>query len=215
MDDPDEALFGYGDNSIKINSYSFASCWTGDILENIALWKMYTDLNGVRIGLDEDMFVVHDTDYGTSFLKDTYFRDGNLFITSQINDTQPHSIKYDLKDDAHAIEFYKGCITQKGPDLLFSTDEIAIHKKEYWKFQKEVRFIIRGMSSGENGQLDDRPIERKDFYILLKLDSLKKMEIVLGPKTRDGEKTIVEALVYNSFHNDHNIKIKKSVVKIR
>lgn len=59
VDDPDESLFGYGDSDMKLNSSSFVSCWTEDKVENIALWKMYTDLKGVRIGLDKDMFVVY------------------------------------------------------------------------------------------------------------------------------------------------------------
>ena len=50
VDDPDESLFGYGDSDMKLNSSSFVSCWTEDKVENIALWKMYTDLKGVRIG---------------------------------------------------------------------------------------------------------------------------------------------------------------------
>lgn len=54
VDDPDESLFGYGDSDMKLNSSSFVSCWTEDKVENIALWKMYTDLKGVRIGLDKD-----------------------------------------------------------------------------------------------------------------------------------------------------------------
>lgn len=158
-------------------------------MENIALWKMYADLKGVRIGLDEDMFIT----YGNSFLEEKYYRDGNLFISYDISDTAPHPVEYNLKDDAHAIEFYRGCAVRGGQEILVNFKDVALHKKEYWEFQKEIRFIMRGMSVNEKGVITNEPIERTEFYISLKLDILKKMEIVLGPKTGIGERTIVDA----------------------
>ena len=132
-----------------------------------------------------------------------------------MNDTQPHYVEYNLKDDAHAIEFYRNCAVKHGPDILLHTNKIGVNKKEYWSFQREVRFVIRGMSVDENGCIIDEPVKRAEFYIQLKQDVLKKMEIVLGPKTGDGERSIAEALVYNTFQENHNIQIKNSIVKIR
>ena len=107
VDDPDESLFGYGDSDMKLNSSSFVSCWTEDKVENIALWKMYTDLKGVRIGLDKDMFVVYKINDKTSFLKERFYRDGHLAVNSDMNNTEPCNVEYDLKDDNDAVKCYK------------------------------------------------------------------------------------------------------------
>ena len=216
VDDPDESLFGYGDSDMKLNSSSFVSCWTEDKVENIALWKMYTDLKGVRIGLDKDMFVVYKINDKTSFLKERLYRDGHLAVSSDMNNTEPCNVKYDLKDDNDAVKCYKEyAVSCKNGDILLHTNEIGIHKKKYWDFQKEARFIIRGMSVNEKGAIIDRPLERESFYIPLKWEAMKKMQVVLGPKAGEGERAIVDALLYKIFQDDHDIDVKKSVVRIR
>ena len=98
---------------------------------------------------------------------------------------------------------------------MLHTNEIGIHKKKYWDFQKEARFIIRGMSVNEKGAIIDRPLERESFYIPLKWEAMKKMQVVLGPKAGEGERAIVDALLYKIFQDDHDIDVKKSVVRIR
>ena len=216
VDDPDESLFGYGDSDMKLNSSSFVSCWTEDKVENIALWKLYTDLKGVRIGLDKDMFVVYKINDKTSFLKERFYRDGHLAVSSDMNNTEPCNVKYDLKDDNDAVKCYKEyAVSCKNGDILLHTNEIGIHKKKYWDFQKEARFIIRGMSVNEKGAIIDRPLERESFYIPLKWEAMKKMQVVLGPKAGEGERAIVDALLYKIFQDDHDIDVKKSVVRIR
>lgn len=69
------------------------------------------------------------------------------------------------------------------------------------------------MSVNEKGI--DRPLERESFYIPLKWEAMKKMQVVLGPKAGEGERAIVDALLYKIFQDDHDIDVKKSVVRIR
>lgn len=216
VDDPDESLFGYGDSNMKLNSSSYVSCWTEDEVENIALWKMYTDLKGVRIGLDKDMFVVHQINNKTSFLEERFYREGCLVVNSDMNHTEPCIVKYDLKNDEDAIKCYKGYAVPFKDDILLHTNEIGVHKKMYWNFQKESRFIIRGMSVNEKGTIINELPKRESFYIPLKWEAMKKMEVLLGPKTGEGEKAIVESLLYKLFQDDYRkIDVRKSAVRIR
>ena len=47
------------------------------------------------------------------------------------------------------------------------------------------------MSVNEKGAIIDRPLERESFYIPLKWEAMKKMQVVLGPKAGEGERAIV------------------------
>jgi len=47
------------------------------------------------------------------------------------------------------------------------------------------------------------------------MGSYEKMQVVLGPKAGEGERAIVDALLYKIFQDDHDIDVKKSVVRIR
>lgn len=215
MDDPDESSYGYGESNMRLNSSSFASCWTADEMENISLWKMYADLRGIRIGLNEDMFITNHFKEGKSFLENPYFREDNLSVLASMNTVEKQPVEYNLKNDEHAIECYKKYAEPRGLDVLLHTNQIGLHKKKYWSFQKEMRFIIRGMSVNEAHAITDAPIKRTEFYIPLREDRIKEMEILLGPKTGYGEKLIAEALVFKSFKENHNIKIEQSKVKIK
>ena len=53
-----------------MRKYFFASCWTSDINESIPMWEMYGDkMAGVRIGLPENPFVIHQFDYETKNIR--------------------------------------------------------------------------------------------------------------------------------------------------
>lgn len=38
---------------------------------------------------------------------------------------------------------------------------------------------------------------------------MKKMQVVLGPKAGEGERAIVDALLYKIFQDDHDIDVKR------
>ena len=57
VDDAEESLYSSGPMSQNISKYIYVSCWTKEERENLALWKMYAGYDGIRIGLDENMFV--------------------------------------------------------------------------------------------------------------------------------------------------------------
>ena len=49
------------DINIQLGKYTFVSCWTKQEEENIDLWNRYGKGDkGVRIGMDENMFVTYD-----------------------------------------------------------------------------------------------------------------------------------------------------------
>lgn len=57
MDDVEESCYSSGSFNTQLGHYVFVSCWTRNSEENLALWNMYTNYKGVRIGIDEDLFI--------------------------------------------------------------------------------------------------------------------------------------------------------------
>ena len=57
VDDMEESLYPSGPINLNLSKYVYVSCWTKSKEENLALWKMYAGYRGIRISLDETMFV--------------------------------------------------------------------------------------------------------------------------------------------------------------
>ena len=219
MDDPDESAFKYGDSEMWFNSSSFVSCWTRDKEENIALWKMYSNLRGVRIGLSQQMFITFGEGLKEYFFEKGRYEDEELVIVPYYNHTWPTPIKYDLIDDEHAKNVYKEIAKSRGGIVTVEHKEIGIHKKKYWEFQKEERFIIVGLSIIEHGEgvvkVGNGKVTREAFFIPLKDEALLNMEILLGPLSSEGDRIIVESLIQKFIGTEHHVKINHSIVKIK
>ena len=86
VDDMEESIYGSGPNRTKLGIYAFVSCWTKSEKENPALWKMYTDYKGVRIGLDAMPFKTYKAKDGfTSFFQEAMNFGSDYFILSFCN----------------------------------------------------------------------------------------------------------------------------------
>lgn len=221
VDDIEESAYGSGPTDIKIGQYQFVSCWTKAEEENLSLWKMYTNNKGVRIALDEDMFVTHRVN--DSFL--SYFNSpidfkANCFISSFMNEVKLYDISY-VKDPKKEVkELIKVC---NNNGALINTTDSGIVKKEEWKFQKESRFKITVLPLNTNflnsalikkPKSDNpyyamcalfealppsigtnTPISLKNIDINLDPQKIQTIEVMMGPMTSDGERFIVEALL--------------------
>lgn len=228
VDDIEECESGSGPINLKLGKYTFVSCWTKDNIENIALWKMYTNFRGVRIAFDSDMFTTYKIGNETySFYKNIFHLEKDYFIFPFINDTSPIDIIYD--NEAHAR--IKNAAFQLKQGVLYNPKEIGIYKNKQWEFQKETRFIVHstpvdlkvsnsksllkiisdGICYGVNNNIDISDI---NIFIPLKNDIFHSMEILMGPKTNDAELAIVEALLYK-YCKGIKVEVLKSRLKIR
>lgn len=216
--------------------YTFSSSFTWDDRENIALWKMYANMErGVRLEFDS-----------------------TCIFNPKLTDLPPHSITGDMipksiitslkstdivnRDflliywgpaDTHNLgrgiylknveyndnikEIYKS-LTKINPSdgsLYCNVWEFGFYKTKYWEFQKEVRLLIYTIpnchSESDFNQLvsNNRVLETTSIFVPLSDFALENLHIVLSPKATDASRIIVESLTSNLS----NISIKDSALK--
>lgn len=211
------------DINIKLGKYTFVSCWTKREDENIDLWNRYGKGDkGVRIGMDEDMFVTYDV--GTvnkSFFNAREYYFENFIISSYTNTVNLIDVEY--KKDI--IPYYEEAIKEVGNGVAFKFQNIGIYKKRVWQIQNESRFIIHAipfvpdlinnnptsfieaMASAYRSKME---LSRDSLYIPLKKEAFDNLEITMGAKTTSEDRIDVENII-----KEHNIKaiIKDSELK--
>lgn len=217
VDDAEEGITADLGNLAK---YIYVSSWTKDEDENIALWNMYTpNMMGVRIGVDPGIIrlISKGKNYSgvsniTDFNKVFCFAAMN-FCSEVIYSDKENNVKIIRSDDKGSI-FPTGLI------------ELGIRKKKLWEFQREVRFLLYAIpkkyitdDSRALVTLLETIVNRRESFIdyvdlELENDAFKNAEFLLGPKTTDAERKIVEALT-NTFIPDFQGKICSSNLRIR
>ena len=233
VDDMEEASLGYGQLYSKLGSYQFVSCWSKDLEENISLWKMYSNFKGVRISLDEDMFVSYQVNGNfNSYFSDPFKVENDCFITYVNNGIKLYDVTYVPDLEAKLKTLAKHSKTEDGNvQLSYKDEDIGIYKRAHWVFQKESRFKIVVQPYDENTSsktsfdqlfdtigsigtsiLSNKPITKEYFDIPLNEKALDTMRIVLGPSSSEAERIIVKALV-KEYAQGKNIKIDDSYFK--
>ena len=215
VDDMEEAMYGSGDSNIMLGQYCFVSCWTKDDKENLALWKMYTNYKGVRIGIDEDLFVKHkvnDTFY--SYFQELGHIEGDCVFMLPNNEAKLQEIHY-VTDNKSLIS---NLIKKEGDGISINTKDMGCIKRDSWAFQNEYRFRL--IAQPLNPELMDTNEKSNLFHSLMhlmdiiaksltqnykvhteyvdlpmKLEVLNNIEIMLGPTTSLADKIIVETLL--------------------
>ena len=215
VDDLEESIYSSGDIGIKLGQYCFVSCWTKDPSENIALWKMYTDFKGVRIAIDEDLFVSYPVNntFNSYFSDFVHFEEDCMFPVSN-NEVRLYDVIY-VPDNDKKI---KSLITHSGDRMTVDTSSVGLYKKDNWKFQNECRFKLWAMPI-DNSKIK-QPKDNRAFSILwnvieamvpslgsnynintlykdmpIREDILKNMHVMLGPDCTEAERIIVESLL--------------------
>ncbi|MBQ6752053.1 MAG: DUF2971 domain-containing protein [Bacteroidaceae bacterium] len=215
VDDIEESLYGSGQPNLNMGQYQFVSCWTKDKTENLSLWKMYTDYKGVRIGMDENMFIGYKVNSVFQSFFSEWFKiiDDCMFLWP-LNEIRLYDIQY-VNNYEKKI---KSLIKTKGDEISFNPQEFGIYKNKEWEFQKESRFKL--MASPLDPDLCKKiktdstyhhvlglintfipsllnNYKIKTTYIDMPLNSkvLNEIEIMMGPQTSEAEKYIVGALL--------------------
>lgn len=221
VDDLEESEYGLSHVNIKMGQYHFVSCWTKDSIENIALWGLYTKYKGVRISLDEDMFVSYPLNQSLNCYFPGFLTIGKDYIINAPNN-EVKLIDVIYVDDLKSKNIEIGKYNENKEENTFSieySNEYGNFKSKQWEFQKESRFKISVqpikipkqlqsknsnidmeaiMNSIAPALIENKPISVNHFDIMLKEDTFLNMEILLAPQTTDSERIIVESLI-NSF----------------
>lgn len=221
VDDIDEGKIEY--NGTPLSHIFFASCWSTDICESIAMWKLYTRNGvGVRIGLDAETLFdnpVESLVNGPSqeqivkaineTIGNPHFMDTLMIRHSAVN-YMPNPLEYIQKN----ILPYDGV---RGMGI--NSEVVGFTKDISWAFQQEYRFLkiilprdhkttclIPGptFNTGwnetfellKNGQEPETESGVPMEYHLVPMgkNAFNALSIVLGPNCKEEHKIIVDSL---------------------
>lgn len=228
FDDLEETM--YGSKGLIYELYTFASCWTKDSSENLALWKMYAGYEGVRICLDEDMFASYDEPLKRhkTYFDRTIFGKGYC-ILQITNSTKLLDVEYVDNPKKEKSDYFK----EKDGEYIIEISRTGIIKRKEWQMQKESRFKIQilplnpkyldGLSNDKLNTMNKEELKKADSTIMpamikslnerykietpfidikLKTTALDNIEILMGPQTTMADRIIIDALL-KSCKNSH------------
>lgn len=139
VDDVEEATYGSGPYNTLLGQYAFVSCWTKEKKENLALWNMYTKYKGIRIGLDEDMFITYPINPNIKSFFNSYIKfENDYFISSINNEAKLIDVNYVTSPE----DYIKDIVKEENDMLGIRTENIGIYKRKEWDCQKESRFRL-------------------------------------------------------------------------
>lgn len=216
--------------------YTFSSSFTWDSRENIALWKMYANMEtGVRLEFDStNIFTPKYTDLPphslsgdsipksilTSVKSTDIVNHDFLLIFWLSTDEKNLGAGVHLKEveyTDHIKDIYKSLLKFDPVKHSLECDvwKFGFYKSKYWEFQKEVRLLIYTLpnchSKNDFDRLlyNERQLETTSIFVPLSNFALENLQIVLSPKATDASRIIVESLTSNLS----NISIKDSALK--
>ena len=231
MNDPFE-----GHNSLFTNSRKnvFSSSWTAEFKDELPMWKMYTELKGVRLRMPIDLF--NHTDK-LEVVK--MGRMDDFMIKSDLNQT--YKIEIDLSNfneikektfevksvyGPSKVDYYETQeslekdVVVKDPKAKFDLREINTtilgqRKFDYWSFEKEYRYRIFS-SQMVAGSLDvltafeQFAVIKTDFIdVEFRKDCLENIEITLGPKSDYKNIELFKQILSKKGINNFNVQFSK------
>lgn len=232
MDDKQEAML---QDPYDIAKYIFISSWTSESKENIAMWKLYSNVhNGVRIGLKRNPFKKYIFDPWV--WKKEYphiaisVRSSELILPTReciseefslLNHAWGEVLEKVIYTDDNSLLFPK--TVEIGPEnTTFKSNGIGKYKNTYWEFQNEERYILRFAPVGlRAAKQDDNAAQmfvdgispdvhfRDAIFLEIDDEAFEKMEVTIAPEFTMGSRVIIESL--KSTFNP-NMKINESVL---
>ena len=222
VDDKEEAnIISSGKN---LSQYFFTSCWTRDNIENIPLWKMYTNNGlGVRICLEDDPFVDYplpEDPYGilhAGSIKRSKIPTNEIFgrdrvVVPVVNGTNGFLKDVMYVDDAIAKTSECLKIDDNGTttNISLSYHDVGYFKNKNWAFEKETRFVIPifpiSSNSYHNKKEWNDEVTRmmyhnypntmtNDYFLTIKNEVLNNIIVRLSPNAKIEHFIIVESLL--------------------
>lgn len=187
----------------------FASCWTEEEDELIAMWKLYTpDMQGIRLKMPTNLFAGQNppqVEEGGAI----QFFDGNIEILRKPPATGimtnrvfgPNKVHY-TDDEDYLIP---NCIIEHNNFTEIVLHDLGKAKNPYWSFEREWRFLLYGIPSEirvKQGSgyrniildLEEYPVLETAYYLPLDASAIKKAEILLGPRINKAQEILVKTL---------------------
>lgn len=239
MNDP---LDGFSELYSESRQNVFSSSWTAEKRDELPMWKIYSDLKGVRLRMPIDLFN-HKEDLSVAKLN----RGNNYLIKSQLSKSYtierkglpyehnknfvgelsvnsvygPTKIEYCQKKS----DLSKGLI-KKREEIEFPFFEINLNligqkKIDYWSFEKEYRFrifygnsiMLAGSSKVLKELFEKSPIITDYIDVEFKPEALENIEVILGPEIDENSEERIEEVLKKLNVKDYRIKKSKIIIK--
>jgi hypothetical protein len=238
MNDP---LEGYLTSFPHYRKFIFSSSWTALSLDEIPMWKMYSNLEGVRLRMPIDLFShgdsmkiskIRSVRSHNFLLKSTLNKEYELNLkTLKIKKTETPKFKIKSVFGPSQIEYTEN-VESISKDIILRREDITdfdffeinlnmIGQKKihFWAFEKEYRFrIFFGdsiMIAGSDKVLRENSeiVENEYLDIDFVKESLEGSEILLGPKSNNDDLILIE----NAFKEIgiRNFNVLKSKIEIK
>lgn len=225
VNDPEEALACDLPGAATL---VFASCWTAQQRESLAMWRMYTpSMQGVRIALPKNPFAGRHEPiiFEKGGAKQRFDgnvaiargNDGGRFFTSAI--VGPNKIYY--TDDP---QYRNGrCLMKEAERHTVQLYDLGMVKNTYWSFEEEWRYkvvanIDEASPPGPDPlshpmfDLTNCPINEDAIFIPLDAGCLNSAEFMLGPCVTLEQEILAKALL--AQYAPDSI-LKKSEIRVR
>lgn len=225
VNDPEEART----TDLKCAStLAFASCWTEEDDELIAMWKLYTpDMQGIRLKMPTNLFAERKHPQIVEEGGAIQFFAGNVDISRKAPALGivvrcvfgPNKVHY--TDDQDYL--VPSCITEHDNFTQIILHDLGKAKNHYWSFEREWRFMLYAMpyeirvQHGSNDRniildLEEYPVLETAHYLPLDKSAIEEMEILLGPRINDAQEILVKTL---RDRYCPGVPITKSRLKVR
>lgn len=208
VNDPEEASACDLPNAATL---VFASCWTAQHRESLAMWRMYTpNMQGLRIALPNNPFAGRHKPAifgkgGAMQRVDSEIRvnrgNGGPGILSYYV-TGPNKIYY--SDDS---AYRNGpCLQDEGDRWSVQLHDLGMVKNTYWSFEEEWRYkvlatfseaILSEPNPASHHGLDlvKFPVIERAVFVPLDAECLQGIDVLLGPCVSQGQEVLVKALL--------------------
>jgi hypothetical protein len=208
VNDPEEASASDLPNAATL---VFASCWTAQSRESLAMWRMYTpSMQGVRIALPNNPFkgrhkptifekggAMQRIDSAITINREY---DGPGIISYSI--TGPNKIYYTDESEYR----YRRCLWDEGDRWSVQLHDLGMVKNTYWAFEEEWRYkILASTSEGILSHPDPVshpvfdlvrfPVSEKAVFAKLDESCIDGVQVLLGPCVNAGQEVLVKALL--------------------
>ena len=201
LDFVNDPLDGFSSDFLNSRKLVYVACFTARQDDSLPMWSLYTpNMNGVRIAFPTNLFgEINSHRFGMDIrpCKQKILNQESTFIAG------PEKVIYKSTVD----EIDHRLVKDLGHAKQFNTFEIGKYKIDDWKFEEEYRFKIFSInyifgSLVQDGAYDNKlkemesqiPDKTHEVFVDIDQNIFKNVKILLGPKTTEPERLIVEAL---------------------
>lgn len=195
----------------NLGRYCFVSSWTEDGVESIPMWNMYSGLNGIRIGLQENPFSIYEwkDPLNPSETINSVFSEKELFQENRYPVIQDEILfKVNYTDDKTFLYPEIKEYVQNGYHVNIA--KLGKSKNLAWKFQKEWRYALYFYPISLQELITNRMVAKQKLkqnlysnadimpsciYLHIREECFDDFEVLCGPKMNDGEKIILKCLL--------------------